>query len=547
MASSVDIGAVFADLVESFIKLPLAQKVIYPLLIVGTVAGIVFVSRWASAPDYAVLFSDLTPTDSAAVIEQLKEDKIAYEIRGDGSSIAVSPAQMVHELRLTLKSMGIPQGGRVGMELFDESELGVTTFQEKVKFLRATQGELERTISALDIVRNARVAITQPERSLFAKKHSEPTASVLLMLRPGTTLTSKQAQGIMNLVAGAVENMPPENVSLIDENGNLLNPAEQEDSLAEEATRLTYRQGVEQSYVHRIEQMVSRIVGPGKVVARVTASMDFSANERTEEIYDPGGQVIFSERVVADSTGSDQRGGVPGVVSNLEEAPDVLDAPGNGQATRSESVRNYKVSKAISTTSAPRGTITRLSVAVLVDGTYQKSTAEAATEVDQKEFIPLDSDVLARIESLVKSAVGYDPSRGDVITVENIPFYNGDQTFADQFQEQTLDQVLKFVNYAGPFLFGIIFLFVCVLPLVKAIVNPSESEVDLERLLPTGLADLEAELEAERRAASTLPDIEHSVDIDQLNDIIAENSATVKDNPEQAALLIRYWLNDGRM
>lgn len=294
--------------------------------------------------------------------------------------------------------------------------------------------------------------------------------------------------------------------------------------------------------------MVARIVGPGKVIARVTAEMDFSANERTEEVYDPGGQVLLSERIIEDGVGGDQRGGVPGVVSNLEASPDVLDAPGSADATRKESVKNYMVSKAISTVSAPRGSITRLSVAVVVDGMYEaEATPEDAAAEPTKEFVPLDSDVLARIESLVKSAVGYDPARGDVVTVENIPFYNGDVNFADVFEESYLDQGVRILSTAGPFLFGILFLILCVKPLVEAVIEPSDSEVDLERLLPTGLADLEAELEAERRAASSLPEVDNAVDIDQLNDLIAENSSAVKDNPEQAALLIRYWLNDGRM
>lgn len=511
--------------------------------------GIIWVSQWANQPDYALLFSDLDKADSAVVIERLKEQKIKYQIRGDGTSIAISPPELVHETRLALAAEGLPKGGTVGLEIFDVSNFGSTTFQEKVKFLRAIQGELERTITSMEAVQSARVAITQPERTIFSKDKVEATASVLLMLRGGGEIEKRQIKGIMNLVASSVEGLKSQNVTVVDVYGNLLSPDAdaEEEGLAAEATRLQYKQQLEKGYEKRIEQMLSRVVGPKKVVARVTADLDFSLNEREEEIFDPGGQVIISERSIEEGSGSSQRGGVPGVVSNLTNETSLLTPPGSNpeSSARVESVKNYEVSKAVQRTSDPRGKLLKLSVAVLVDGKY--ALPEGAPEGTKEEFIPLEPQVLDQIEDLVKNAVGFDSVRGDTLTVENIPFFAPEATLLEQMEgKATQDMIFNAVFRAGPLLFIALFFFMLVRPLVRFLVTPTEAEVDLSRLLPTGINELESELEAER-SKPEIPQAESVIDIDQLNELIAENSKQVKDNPEQAALLIRYWLNDGRV
>lgn len=546
--AKLDPSAVLSELIEGYIKLPLFQKIIFPLLVIGSVVGIVWVSRWANQPDYAVLFSDLDKADSAVVIERLKDQKIAYQIRGDGTTIAISPPDMVHEMRLSLAAEGLPKGGTVGLEIFDVSSFGSTTFQEKIKFLRAIQGELERTITSMEVVQSARVAITQPERSIFSKDRVEATASVLLMLGGSGEIEKQKVKGIMNLVAASVEGLKSENVTVVDVYGNQLSPDESEqEGLMAEATRLNYKRQIERNYERRIEQMLTRVVGPKKVVAKVTADLDFSLSEREEEIYDPGGQVIVSERSIEEGSGSSQRGGVPGVVSNLGNDTNLLKAPGSDpdSSARTESVKNYEVSKAIHRTSDARGKLIKLSAAVLVDGKYEVPLG--APEGTPKQFMPLEPEVLNKIEDLVKNAVGFDGIRGDTLTVENIPFYAPEANLLEQMQgKATQDLIFNSIFRAGPLIFIILFFLMLVRPLVKFLVTPTEAEVDLSRLLPTGITELESELEAER-SRPEVPEPDSVVDIDQLNEIIAENTKSVKDNPEQAALLIRYWLNDGRM
>jgi len=241
---------------------------------------------------------------------------------------------------------------------------------------------------------------------------------------------------------------------------------------------------------------------------------------------------------------------LPGVVSNLSNTPDLL-APkglGNDSSSRSEQVKNYEVSKAITKSSSPRGKLVRLSVAVIVDGAREEVPVTGETDIaPAKLFKPLESDMLAQIESTVKSAVGFDSARGDTVSVENIPFFEpSDEVAKEMDKKATQDLIFNILFRAGPVLFLILFFFVIVRPLVRFLVTPTDAEVDLSRLLPTGIQELEAELETERSKAS-VPTFEPAVDLEQLEELMAENSRIVKENPRQAALLIRYWLNDGRL
>lgn len=552
MATTMDPSAVVGQVTAGYMRLPLLQKILFPLLIVGAVSGIVLVSRWASRPDYGVLFSDLDQSDAGTVIQKLKELKVKYEIRADGSQIAISPADMVPEIRMALATEGMPKGGTIGLELFDLSTLGATTFQEKIKLQRALQGELERTITSLDAVQSARVHITQPERSVFSKQSSPATASVMLRLNHGKEVVKAQIKGMANLVAGSVPGLTKENVTIVDVFGNLLYPLEEEEQgLAGEATRLAYQRDIERSYVQRIEQMLLKVLGPGRVVARVNADMDFSMNEREEESFDPGGQVLRSERTVDEGQGLSDRGGIPGVVSNLSNDPKLL-APKDSSDRkngRSEQVRNFEVSRAVSRTSQPRGKLTRISAAVLVDGS--PVTVAAAKEGEPSSppaFKPLEQEMLSQIDTIVKTAIGFDASRGDTVSVENVPFFAPDNSLAEALdQKATQDLIFNSIYRAGPVLFILLFFVIVVRPLIRFLVTPTEAEVDLQRLLPTGIEELEKEMSAERGKRAEIPEVTSSVDMDQLAELMAENSRLVKENPSQAALLIRYWLNDGRM
>jgi len=551
-----DIGAIFGQFVALYARLPLAQKIAIPLLIASSMATIVFVARWANHPDYQVLFSGLEDGDAGAVVERLKDKKIGFRLRDEGHTVEITPPGLVHELRLDLASAGLPKGGNVGFELFNESTLGRTGFVEKITYVRALQGELERTISSITAVRSVRVHITSPERSVFAKRDVLPTASVVLKLKAGEELTPQQIKGMANLIAGSVERLTPDNVTILDAKGTLLNEKRDTDAMnGVDLTRIEYQRKIGMNYAKQIETMLAEILGPGKAVARVTADVDFSQYEKEEEAYDPGGKVVRAERSTEEAGGLSAEGGVPGVVSNLTNTPELLTAPDNSKNKnlKKENLTNYEISRAISKTIAAVGKLQKLSVAVLVDGQYATvATGQVAADgkpIVEKHYKPLTAEMMRKIENLVKQTVGFDGTRGDTVSLENIEFIAPD-TSLDEVLVKAEDQqkIFTLLSYALPALFILLFMLIVLRPLVRFLVSPTDAEVDLSRLLPAGIEELEAELEAERSRITSVPDVmTPGIDIEELQGLLAENSRVVKENPQQAALLIRYWINEGKV
>ncbi len=552
----LDFGAVFEQVLGFYLRLPLAQKVALPLLAVGCMGLIMFVSNWATRPEYGVLYSNLADADAAAVVEKLQDQKIGYRLTNDGKTIEITPPRIVHETRLNLASSGLPKGDQVGLELWNEAKLGISAFGESINFTRAIQGELERTILKIEGVSAVRVHITSPKRSVFASRDVPPTASVLLKLKAGSELQEAQIKGIAHLVAGSIERLTPENVTILDQRGKLLNdrPSEEQKNGAD-LTRLQYQREIEASYAKRIESMLAEILGAGKAVARVTASVDFSMFEKEEEAYDPSGTVTRSEREVQENQGGkSSEGGVPGVLSNLSNQTGIINGGESGAGNlRKESIKNYEVSRAVSKVTKSPGKLEKLSVAVLVDGQYVEVLTGANDKdglpVKERQYVALAPEMIAKVENLVKQAVGFDTDRGDIVTIENIKFAEQNNDIEEALNESaTIQMAMSLVNWVPGIILFFFVIMIVIKPLVRFLVTPTDAEVDLSRLLPAGIQELEAELEAERSKLSSLPDKGvPSIDIEQLENLLSDNSRLVKDNPQQAALLIRYWLNDGRM
>lgn len=549
-----DFGAIFEQVVGFYLRLPFAQKIALPLLAAGCMSLIIFVSRWATEPEWGVLYSNLSEADAAGVVEKLKDQKIGFRLTSDGKTIEITPPRIVHEVRLDMASSGLPKGDQVGYELWNDSKIGISAAGEAINAIRAVQGEIERTILKIEGVKAARVHITTPKRSVFASRDVLPTASVLLKLRAGTELTQIQIKGIAHLVAGGVERLTPENVTILDHQGKLLNekPSGVENAGAD-ITRLQYQRELENAYVKRIETMLNEILGPGKSVARVTSEIDFSSFEKEEEAYDPAGIVMRSEREIQEGETSSSTGGVPGVLSNLTSQTGVINNPTSAGNSKKESVKNYEVSRAVSKVSKNAGEIQRLTVAVLVDGQYQEvstgSKGPDGQDIKERQYLPLSSEMMKKVDNLVKQTVGFNSARGDVVTVENIKFVEADQDLAEVLKNSELTgQIWQLTEWVPGLLLALVVMFVVLRPLVRFLVTPTEAEVDLSRLLPAGIKELEAELEAERQKLSAIPDkVQPTVDIEELETMLSENSRMVRDNPQQAALLIRYWLNEGRM
>lgn len=404
---------------ETLKQLGPARLAIMGSVIVGLMLFFVFVSLRVSSAEMKLLYSDLSTMDSSAVAAKLESLQIPYEISPDGTRVTV-PDTDVGRARMLLAEAGLPNGGSMGYELFDkQSGFGTTNAVQNINSLRALEGELSRTIAALDPVRSARVHLVLPQRELFARDTRPASASVALGLRAGKRLESGQISAIQSLVASAVPDLKMESVSIIDQNGNLLaRGGESADSQAgAKAEELRLKQ--EQRLIQNIEDLVGRTVGFGKVRASVTAELNFDRATIAEELYNPEQQVARSTQTVQeDSSEKDASENNVSVENNLPGVgSDALGGDaGTSKSNRTEETTNFEISKTIRNTVREGGEIKRLSVAVLVDGTYK--TAEDGT----KTYQPRSDEELGKIEDLVKSSIGFDADRGDTVQVVNMQF-----------------------------------------------------------------------------------------------------------------------------
>ncbi len=388
-------------------------------IVLGLLMFFVFLSMRITTPEMKLLYTDLSSTDSGAVAAKLEETQIPYEISADGSRILV-PGNEVGRARMLLADAGLPNGGSMGYEIFDkQSGFGTTNFIQNINQVRALEGELARTISSLDSVRSARVHIVIPKRELFSKETRSSSASVFLGIQSGLSIEKSQILAIQSIVASAVPNLKAANVSVIDSNGNLLaKGSDDEDNLMSLKTE-DLRRNYEKRLQNKIEEQIGRIVGFGKVTAIINAEMNFDQVSMNEEIFDPAGQVLRSSQTTQEDSkerepASDNvsvGNNLPGVGGDL-----LSDGTPSLESSRSEEVTNYEISKTIKNTIRQSGEIKKLSVSVLVDGRYIKD------EDGNKTYEPRSKEEMDQIAALVKTAVGFDENRGDVIEIANLQF-----------------------------------------------------------------------------------------------------------------------------
>ena len=281
----------------NFTALPPGKRIAVASIAIGTLLGIVLLVVWSNQIEYQPLYYNMNQEDAGLVVEELKAQKIPYRLTGDGKTVMV-PAGRVYDLRLDLASRGMPSGGGVGFEIFDRADLGTTEFVQKLNYQRALQGELSRTINQFAEVEQSRVHITLPEKTLFLEDEQKPTASVVVNLRRKGALREKQVQGIIHLVAGSVEGLQPENITIVDMDGNVLSAGMSGESnfAGLTSSQQEFQNEFESGLEKRVQTMLERVVGKGKAIVRVTASLDFKQEEKTEEIFDPDSAVIRSEQ-----------------------------------------------------------------------------------------------------------------------------------------------------------------------------------------------------------------------------------------------------------
>lgn len=518
---------------DFFLALPPAKRATFLGLSGGVLVATLALVYWVQAPTYKVLFSQLDSADAGGVVEFLKSEHIPYRVNQEGGRIEV-PSGRVHETRMALAAKGIPQGGGVGFELFDKQTLGMTDFVQRLGYQRALQGELARTIAELSAVEAARVHLALPERSLFVAEDRNPSASVVVRLRPGRTLDSQQVDGIVHMVAGSVEGLLPGEVTVVDVHGNILSRDVQEDGHNPTQTLQAYQRELEEEYVDRIQTMLERVLGPGHAVARVSVDLDRAQVEETLENFDPDAAAVRTERRSTESSAHGSAVGIPGVDATLTNDPDAETQQKSPLSEREDTQLSYEISKHTSRRIETVGALKRLSVAVLVDGIPQPAAA-AATDGESTEggaeapaavaFVPRPQEELDRYRELVKRAVGFSEDRGDEIEVISAPFHATEPT--------TLE---------GP---GF-------LAQVGAYSDHIWRVVGLVVVLLVGLFVVRPFLLA---MADRAPMPEPEPSIAELEDDSAENLALpgpsafrqgitqiARDNPEEAAMVIKQWV-----
>lgn len=405
---------------ETLKQLGPARLAIMGSVLLGLMIFFIFVSLRVSSTEMKLLYSDISQMDSGAMVAKLEESKIPYEVSSDGSRIMVSDTD-VGRARMLLAQAGLPNGGSMGYELFDkQSGFGTTNAVQNINALRALEGELARTIGTLQPIRSARVHLVLPQRELFARETRPASASVAVQLRPGQRVEREQIAAIQSLIASAVPELKMEQVSIIDQNGSLL--ARGGDSAGDQATLKAeeLRMKQEQRLIQTIEDLVGRTVGYGKVRASVAAELNFDRITTAEELYNPEQQVARSTQTVeegATERDSDINDNVS-VENNLPGVGgDTLGGtPPTSTSNRVEETTNFEISKTVRNTVREGGDLKRLSVAVLVDGTY--TTGEGG----EKTYQPRSDAELDKIAALVRSAIGFDSARGDTLEVVNMQF-----------------------------------------------------------------------------------------------------------------------------
>lgn len=418
--------------------LPNQQKLGLMLAVAAIVALVAGLWMWGQTPDYRVLYSNLSDRDGGSIIASLQQMNVPYKFAEGGGALLL-PANQVHEVRLRLASQGLPRGSLVGFELMENQKLGVSQFLEQVNYQRAQEGELARSIQSLAAVQGARVHLAMAKPSVFAREQQKPGASVLLNLYPGKTLDAAQVSAIVHLVSSSVPDMPVKNVTVVDQQGNLLSANNEGTGNAPlDPSQLKYIQQIEQSYVKRIEAILAPITGASNVRAQVAADVDFSQSENVAEIHKPNqnptNAAVRSQQSTEATSGGQGAGGVPGALSNQPPAP--ASAPVNAPAgapadggnpvaaapvnLRKDSTVNYEVDKTIRHTRQQVGSIKRLSVAVVVN--HRKITDSAG----KTSFKPLAEAEMQQINGLVKEAMGFNQERGDSLNVANSAFTAGE-------------------------------------------------------------------------------------------------------------------------
>jgi flagellar M-ring protein FliF len=543
----------------NFQALPAPQKLLYSVTTMLVAAGLIYLVRLGNSTDYTLLYSGLSESDMGSVVEALKKDKTPYKLT-DAGSVAV-PSDKLYEVRLKLAAEGMPRGQGSGFEIFDQQKLGSTEFVQKINYQRALQGELARTILEMNEVKECRVHLALPDDSLFQEDKKSPTAAVVLKLHTGAHLNQNQIRGIVHLVASAVKGLDEDKVTIISTDGQVMYKKNGEgDSFQMTGSRLEYKTRLEDSLRRKVQTMLDQVLGSSRVITRVTADLDFNQSDVEQDTYDPDSAVVRSQQRSIENSDTDPTPrGNPDAPVNIESklmqsTPPKDQQPPNGQPpngqqpkdqqakdqqkkfSRQRETVNYEINRVIRKTIQAPGYVKRLSIAVIVDGAYAMKPDASGKE--KLSFVGRTPDEMKSIEDIAKKAVGFDESRGDQITVSNIPFAT-EPTGNEGVKSgnRWLDLLKSYQKVIFNVVLALLVFFFLVRPFMKRLQQMSREIPKLPKPgTPTALPGVTPEvgqtlsLEGQSEAPPSPRD---------------KILTLVQQNPDKATEIIRTWLREG--
>jgi len=530
----------FARIRQRLGMLTLGQQLGLGGITVGTIALLVTTAYWLNQPEYALLFGDLKPDNANQIVQTLREDGVPYELRNQGTAVYV-PKSSVHELRLEFSAQGMAQNGQTGYELFDQGTLGMTDFMQKLNSKRALEGELAQTVSQMGQVQSARVHLAKPKRDPFQDTDEQQTTASVVVGLQGSSLSQPQVQGITQLVSGAVEKLEPGQVTVLDSKGNMLSdPKSGNENIQLTSTQMEMQRSVEEELMQQGQSMLKRVLGTGNAVVRVSADLNFDKEVVTENRIDPESATVISEEQTRENSEGEE----------------------TANSTATSTVRNYEVSRTEKRTENSVGEVSRLTVSVMVD---HKQTGE---EDGEPVYEPRSEVEMQKIEEAVKSAVGFDESRGDDFTIEQTRFDGAQATRAGQVVRDQGGGVdtRTYLRY------GLILLAIGAAVWIARSIGqqltrpPAEKPTALQPSQPDQLdqADAESQLDEDGSPAALEGEEEEEefvleedmytsklskeakARIEARSEMFEEIQDQVREHPEQTAELVRAWLVDDR-
>ncbi|MBR2033313.1 MAG: flagellar M-ring protein FliF [Alphaproteobacteria bacterium] len=513
-------------------------------IIIFLISFFVYLAVQMNSHEYGILYTDLELEDAKQIVERLESENVKYRLNKNGTEIEV-PIEDVNRMRVNTAELALAsKGSNVGYEVFDNTDaLGSTNFVQNVNLIRALEGELARTIRSVDNIKSARVHLVMPKREMFSREEQVPTASVVIKTREGQ-LDVAAIESIRRLVAAAVPKLDIKNVSIVDATGNLLTnyDNEEEKNNLKKTNDEIMRLEMERKLAAKVQDLLEKTVGVGHAQAQVTVEMDFDEIVTNEEIFDPNSQVVRSQATVSEEGSTSENGQSVTVAQNIPNAESITSGSGIiGQTSKTEETINYEISKVVRNKIKNAGTIKRLTVAAVVDGSYERN------DKGDLEYRPRSEEEMERISSLVKSAVGYDANRGDMVEVENLRFAE----FVPQIEDVTeilymgftKTELLRIAEGFGVAIVAILVILLVIRPLINNAFETSSSGAS-DKLLSAGNSDDNLLL------SNFLSDDDGTEELINLNKVdgrvkmssLKKLNNLVEKNPDAAVNVLRSWL-----